>query len=150
MSAGNEFDAYPNDKDDPLLGGVKKRRHTIEVPQMLEFTSTNLMNAPGPGNQITSQEKGQRRYHVTTSQSNQEDDLNAGQFYPAKVNHYEGELDRPFTREDEQFWNVQRTQPRPIVQREGPRKGWGATCYGDRNFLPLSRSTSSESCAITR
>ena len=135
MSAGNEFEPYPNSVD-AMLAGVNKRRNTIEVPQMLEFTSTNLMMA---GNQITPQEKDLSRYHVTTSQTNFE--LNPGQFLPAKVNHYEGELNRPFTDQDNEFWNGQRRQP------QVPAPAAPAVCRWNAGPPRLTRSTSSDTCA---
>ena len=146
MSPGNEFVENPND---PVLAGVKQRRHTIEVPQMLEFTSTNLME---PGKQITSLDKGLSRYHVTTSQTNDPNILKPGEFHEAKVNHFEKVVDRRFTKQDNQFWNEQNNPPpKPIVQPPARvRKGWAATCYGDENRNFLIQDTSSESCAIPR
>ena len=149
MSAGTDVQRYP-DSTDADVAAVLVRRKTIEVPQQLEIRgSDNLMVAPGPGNVITSQNNGVSKYHVTTDQSNLPDPTRPGFFLNTKVKHLVGNVGGPT--ETDQFWNVQREQPK-VVGRVFPRRGWATCPIGDedRNFLPLSRSTSSESCAIPR
>ena len=130
---------------------TQTQRKTIQVAKMLEFRAANLKVA---GNPIISEEKGLSRYHVITRPTaGIADDPSINFFH--KVRHYEGPQMGPFSQQDNQFWENHFNPPQPIVQRpqqRPARRGWAACPIGDedRNFLPLSRSTSSESCAIPR